>query len=75
MRFPANEEGQGLAEYAWTLVLVGILLVAVVLLLGLAVFDLWDKAWDWLKQAFTPDAAWRQSMNYLALRLGGFFWT
>lgn len=43
-----REEGQGLAEYGWTLVLVAVLIVAILVVLGLAIYDLWDvivQAW------------------------------
>ena len=53
-----GEEGQGLAEYGWTVVLIGILLMAVLTALGGATTGLWEKAWHALEQAFTsgPDA-------------------
>ena len=48
MQLPSQEEGQALAEYGWTLILVAILIVAILMVLGLAIFDLWDviaQAW------------------------------
>jgi Flp pilus assembly pilin Flp len=44
--FWSREEGQGVAEYGWTLLLVAILIVVILVLLGLAVFDLWEVIAD-----------------------------
>jgi Flp pilus assembly pilin Flp len=44
-----GEEGQGLAEYGWTLVLVAIVVVLVLAALGLIVRTHWQQiadAWD-----------------------------
>lgn len=43
-----QEEGQALAEYGWTIVLVAILIITILLVLGLVIYDLWDviaQAW------------------------------
>jgi hypothetical protein len=48
---PSREEGQGLAEYAWTIILMAILLIIILGVLGMAVFDLWavvSDAWIWV---------------------------
>jgi Flp pilus assembly pilin Flp len=42
----SREEGQALAEYGWTIVLVAILLVVILAVLGAAIFDLWDEIAD-----------------------------
>jgi Flp pilus assembly pilin Flp len=57
MRVLTDESGQALAEYGWAIVLVGILIVAILILLGLTVFGLWDQAWQALKDVFLSDAA------------------
>lgn len=48
MHVSLHEEGQGLAEYGWSIILIAILVVVILALLGLTVFDLWDvvaQAW------------------------------
>ena len=71
MRIRSSEEGQGLVEYGWTIVLVGILLMAVLIAVGGAVFGLWQKAWEALQGAFGPDAeTLLQPVRYAALYLG-----
>ena len=43
-----QEDGQALAEYGWTIVLIAILIIALLILLGTVIFDLWDviaQAW------------------------------
>ena len=70
MRIRFGEEGQGLVEYGWTIVLVGILLMAVLIAVGGAVFGLWQKAWEALQGAFGPDAeTFLQPVRYVALHL------
>jgi Flp pilus assembly pilin Flp len=56
MRLPPGEEGQGLTEYSQVLVLVAILIMAVVIALGGAIFGLWEFIWETLRQYFAPDA-------------------
>jgi Flp pilus assembly pilin Flp len=53
MEFPSHEEGQGLAEYGWTLVLVAILVVILLSVFGLIVrghwqiiADAWTNIWS-----------------------------
>ena len=71
MRIRLEEEGQGLVEYGWTIVLVGILLMAVLIAVGGAVFGLWQKAWEALQGAFGSDAeTLLQPIQYAALHLG-----
>jgi hypothetical protein len=66
----SGEEGQGLTEYGWTIVLVGILLMAILIVLGGAVFGLWETAYDALKDAFAPEAeTLLQPTRYLAYLL------
>ena len=73
MRARFGEEGQGLVEYGWTIVLVGILLMAVLIAVGGAVFGLWQKAWEALQGAFGPEPeTLLQPLRYAALRLGLF---
>jgi Flp pilus assembly pilin Flp len=56
MRDRFGEEGQGLAEYGWTVVLIAILLMAVLIALGGATTGLWEKAWHALEGAFTYES-------------------
>ena len=46
MSLPSREEGQALAEYGWTIILVAILLIVILAVLGAAIFDLWDEIAD-----------------------------
>jgi pilus assembly protein Flp/PilA len=46
MLFLPNEEGQGLVEYALILVLIAIVVIAVLLLLGPAVADVFQQILD-----------------------------
>ena len=69
MNFSSREEGQGLAEYGWTIVLVAILIMAVLIALGGAVTGLWGKAWQELKGIFLPETV-KPTIQYLALLLG-----
>ena len=71
MRIRFGEEGQGLVEYGWTTVLVGILLMAIIIVLGGAVLGLWQKAWEALQGVFVPEPeAFFQPIRYAALQLG-----
>jgi Flp pilus assembly pilin Flp len=56
MRLPAGEEGQALTEYSQVIVLVAILIMAIVIALGGAIFGLWDHIWGILRQYFAPDS-------------------
>lgn len=71
MRF--GEEGQGFVEYGWTIVLVGILVMAIVIILGGTIFGLWQRAWEALQGAFGPEPepeTFLLPIRYAALRLG-----
>ncbi|MGD2040080.1 MAG: hypothetical protein PVH11_04590 [Anaerolineae bacterium] len=71
MHIHSDEEGQGLVEYGWSVVLVGILLMVVLIALGGAVFGLWQKVWEALQGAFGPEAeTLLQPVRYAALHLG-----
>ena len=68
MRLPLGEEGQGLAEYGWSIVLVAIFIVVILIILGGAIFDLWAGVWETLKGIFTPEAT-EPAAQYLPLWL------
>jgi Flp pilus assembly pilin Flp len=71
MRIYFGEEGQGLAEYGWTIVLVGILLMAILVVMGGSVLGLWQRAWEALQDVFGPEPeALLQPIRYAALQLG-----
>jgi Flp pilus assembly pilin Flp len=56
MQHRFGEEGQGLTEYGWTVVLIAILMMAVLMALGGATTGLWEKAWLALQQVFAPES-------------------
>mgnify|MGYP000550181377 CR=1 FL=1 len=71
MRLPSGEEGQGLAEYGWTIVLVGILLMAILIVLGGAVIGIWQAAYEALRDVFAPESeTLLDTIRYLASQLG-----
>jgi Flp pilus assembly pilin Flp len=56
MIFSTKEEGQGLAEYGWTIVLIAILVVVVLVVLGTVInTELWQHAWDEIRCALSKE--------------------
>lgn len=54
MLFLPGEEGQGLLEYGLVIVLVAIVVVAILLLTGTSIGDVWSTAVDELLRYFQP---------------------
>jgi len=46
MDLSSREEGQGLAEYGWTIILIGILVIIILGVLGLIIANHWQQIVD-----------------------------